>query len=183
MDLVKIRVWLVRLVAVGLVYGSVAVSPTSASASVAGRETPACSHLVLAAGQATGTQGTGSLVILVANAGSKCEVEGYPRIVFFNAHGVAVDAINFHSGGPYAMGRPRMVSLARNGVASIGVSWAVSPSAHETCPVASWADVTLPGGVGSLEGGPAVNAAPCGGYLRVTPLESGPSPALSSVRD
>lgn len=179
MNSLKLRAWTVRFVAASVSFAALAVTPTSASASVASRDTPACSHLVLAAGQATGTQGTGSLVILVANAGPRCEVEGYPRIVFFNARGVAVDAINFHSGGPYAMQRPRLVSLARNGVASIGVSWADSPSAHETCPVASWADVTLPGGIGSLEGGPAVNAAPCGGYLRVTPLEEGPSPTIS----
>lgn len=179
MNSTTIRSWMVRLVAAALAYAAVAVPSTAATATVSSRAIPACSHLVLAAGQATGTLGTGSLVILVANSGPRCEVAGYPRVVFFNARGVAVDTINLHSGGPFAMDRPRVVILARNGVASIGLSWADSPSAHETCPVASWADVTLPDGVGSLEGGPAVNAAPCGGYLRVTPLEGGPTPALS----
>lgn len=178
-NLVTLRARMVRFLAVGLVYGATAAPFTSVAASVSSREIPACSHLILAAGQATGTLGTGSMVILVANSGSRCEVEGYPRVVFFNARGVAVDATNIHSGGPFAMDRPRVVVLARNAVASIGLSWANSPSTHETCPLASWADVTLPGGIGSLEGGPAVNAAPCGGYLRVTPLEAGPSPVLS----
>ena len=178
MNSVKFRVWLVRLVAAGLAYGAVLV-PTSVAASVASHETPACSHLVLAAGQTTGTLGTGALVILVANAGARCELEGYPRVVFFNARGVAVDTINVHSGGPFAMGRPRLVVLAHSAVASIGVSWADSPSAHGSCPLANWADVSLPEGIGSLAGGPAVNAAPCGGYLRVTPLEAGPRPALA----
>jgi hypothetical protein len=174
------RSWVARFLAVGLVYGAAFVVPSgSGAASLTSHATPACSHLVLAAGQATGTLGTGSLVILVANSGSRCEVEGYPRVVFYNARGVAVDSINIHTGGPFAMGRPRVVALAHNGVASIGLSWADSPSNHETCPLASWADVSLPDGIGSLEGGPAVNAAPCGGYLRVTPLEPGPSPALS----
>ncbi|MDE3082239.1 MAG: DUF4232 domain-containing protein [Acidobacteriota bacterium] len=179
MNSTTIRSWMIRLVAVVLVYATATVPSAAASASLTSRATPACSHLVLAAGQATGTLGTGSLVILVANSGSRCEVAGYPRVVFFNARGVAVDAINLHYGGPFAMDRPRVVVLAHNGVASIGLSWASSPSAHETCPVASWADVTLPDGIGSLEGGPAVNAAPCGGFLRVTPLEAGPTPALS----
>ena len=168
----------VRLLAASLVYGST-IAPLSAEASTTSRATPVCTRLVLAAGQATGTLGTGSLVILVANAGSRCEVAGYPRVVFFNARGVAVDAVNLHSGGPFAMGRPRVVVLARDVVASFGVSWADSPSGHEACPLVSWADVTLPESSGSLEGGPAVNAAPCGGYLRVTPLEAGPAPALT----
>ncbi len=170
--------WAVRFLAASLVCGST-VAPLSAGASATSRATPVCTHLVLAAGQATGTLGTGSLVILVANAGTRCEVAGYPRVVFFNAHGVAVDSVNLHSGGPFAMGRPRVVVLSRNAVASFGVSWADSPSGHEACPLANWADVTLPEGSGSFEGGPAVNAAPCGGYLRVTPLETGPAPELT----
>ncbi|HSN02131.1 MAG TPA: DUF4232 domain-containing protein [Acidimicrobiales bacterium] len=179
MNSVKIRAWSARLLAMGLTYAAVLVPASGVAASATSHETPACSHLVLAAGQTTGTLGTGSLVILVANAGARCELEGYPRVVFFNARGVPVDTINVHSGGPFAMERPRVVLLARNAVASIGVSWAQSPSNHGTCPLASWADVSLPDGIGSLEGGPAVNAAPCGGYLRVTPLETGPSPTLS----
>ena len=179
MDMTVYHRWMLRLVAVGLVC-AVAIAPSHrATASVTNRVAPACARLVLAAGQATQTLGTGSLVILVANSGSRCEVDGYPRVVFFNARGTAVDSIDFHSGGPFAAERPREVVLARNAVASIGVSWADSPSTHESCPVASWANVTLPDGVGSIDGGPAVNAAPCGGYLRVTPLEAGPAPALS----
>ena len=180
MNSVARRTWIAGLLVAVIASGWALDSTSSnAAASVASHVTSPCSHLVLAAGQTTGTGGTGSLVILVANAGSRCEVEGFPRVVFFNARGVAVDSINFHVGGPFAMDRPHAVVLARNGVASIGVSWADAPTAHETCPLVSWADVSLPNGVGSLEGGPAVNAAPCGGYLRVTPLEAGPSPALT----
>jgi hypothetical protein len=104
-------------------------------------------------------------------------VEGYPRVEFFNVHGDAVDTKDLHvSSMFYAEPRPRIIVLAHNGVASVGLSWADNPVNHQTCPRAAWATVTLPNDMRTLSSSPGVWASPCGGYLMVTPIEAGPVP-------
>lgn len=151
---------------------------SGASTPTTSQPVPSCTRLVVAAGTTEGGLGTGTLVLLLANAGPRCEVGGYPRVEFFSVHGVAVDTRDLHvSSMFYAEPRSRTVALAHNGVASVGVSWSDNPINHETCPRVAWATVTLPHGVGSLSGSPGVWASPCGGSLTVTPIEVGPVPA------
>lgn len=139
-----------------------------------------CSRLVVAAGSEEGAGGTGAVVLLLGNAGSKCVVEGYPRVEFVTAHGVVVDTRNLHrSSMIFAEPPVRPVVLVHGAVASVGVSWTDTPVNGEACPQVAWSDVSLSNGVGSFSGNPAVWAAPCGGWLMVTPIEFGPTPRMA----
>lgn len=138
---------------------------------------PLCSRLVVATGASQGAGGTGTLVILVANAGQRCELKGYPKVEFFSARGVAIDTRDLHQNSAfYAEPKPRTVVLATNGVASVGLSWGDNPVDNQTCKPAAWSNITLPLGAHAPSYSPAVLASPCGGYLIVTPLEAGPVP-------
>jgi hypothetical protein len=155
----------------------VLVATQADAASVVSPPIPACSRLVVAAGTTEGGLGTGALVILFANAGKRCQIEGYPRVQLFNAHGATIDSINLHKSSMfYAEGRPRKIVLPHNGVASVGLSWDDNPVGHETCSRSAWATITLPDGAMIQADSPSVSATPCGGNLFVTSIEAGPIP-------
>ena len=155
------------------------------TASAAGSSSPAvrtsiprCSNLVVAASTTEGAGGTGGLVLLFANVGSRCVVGGFPRIVFFNSQGNEIDTRDVHSSSMfYAEPKPRSITIGHDGVASVGLSWQDNPVNSQTCPRAAWATVTLSSGGRQITGSPAVSASPCGGYVFVTPLEAGPKPS------
>jgi hypothetical protein len=163
----------------GLLLSVISSAPTGAATTTI---TPDCTHLVVAGGSFEGAAGTGSMVILVANAGKRCGLEGFPKVVFNNSHGAVVDGLNRHrSSMVYGMPQPRFITLPPGGVASIGVSWADNPVNNQKCPLAAFADVSLPSGIGRLSGSPGLfEVAPCGGTLYVTPLEAGAVPMPNS---
>ena len=154
------------------------VATHGATASAVNPPIPRCSRLVIAAGTTEGGLGTGSLVILLANAGKRCEIEGYPRVQLFNVHGSLINTVNLHKSSMfYAEPRPRNIVLPHNGVASVGLSWGDNPVGNETCSRASWATIMLPENVVIQANSPSVSATPCGQDLFVTPIEAGPIPA------
>jgi hypothetical protein len=139
---------------------------------------PLCSHLVIAAGTTEGGLGTGTVVILLANSGNRCEIEGYPRVQLFNDHGALMNTISLHeSSSFFAEPKPRRIVLPHNGVSSVGLSWNDNPVGDQTCARAAWANITLPEGIMNEANSPDVSATPCGGALYVTSIESGPVPA------
>jgi hypothetical protein len=142
---------------------------------------PPCTHLVVAASSVEHAAGTGSLTLLVANTGGRCQLEGYPKVVFFNSHGVVVAGVTYHQPSMvFAMPRPKLITLAPGSVASIGLSWSDIANGNATCRAAAYASVSLPKGIGSLNGYPGLyEVAPCGGWLRVTPIEVGAVPRAS----
>jgi hypothetical protein len=153
------------------------VSGTSANAT----KTNGCSHLVVGATEVAGALGTGGMSFLVANLGGRCTVEGYPIVNFFSSHGSEIDRKDLHQSSMlFAEPSPRLITLTHGAVASFGVSWGDNPVGTETiksCPRTAWANVRLASGIGVFDASPAVNAAPCGGWLIITPLEIGPEPA------
>jgi hypothetical protein len=154
------------------------VATQEATASDTSPSIPLCSRLVIAAGTTGGGLGTGSLVILLANAGKRCEIEGYPRVQLFNVHGALINTVNLHKSSMiYAEPRPRTIVLPHNGVASVGLSWGDNPVGNETCSRAAWATIMLPEGVVIQANSPSVSATPCGHYLFVTSIQAGPVPA------
>jgi hypothetical protein len=164
------------IAAIALSTSAVATQGTTTSA--ASPSLPPCSRLVIAAGTPEGGLGTGTLVILLANAGKRCEIAGYPRVQLFTIHGAAMHASNLHKSSMfYAEPRPRTVVLPHNGVASAGLSWGDNPVGDQTCVRAAWATIALPDGVTVQANSPSVSATPCGGYLLVTAIELGPTPA------
>jgi hypothetical protein len=170
-------------VTVSLVVGlSTPLFSSASSEAAISTKTPACTNLVVAASSSLGAGGTGAVIILVANAGKRCRLEGYPKVVFYNIHGVGVDSINLHQPSMrFGEPTPKLITLPSSSVASFGVSWADNGNNNEKCPAAAWTDVSLPTGIGSFHGYPGLaQAAPCGGTLYVTPLEAGAVPAPSN---
>jgi hypothetical protein len=97
------------------------------------------------------------------------------------SHGVVVAGVTFHQPSMvFAMPRPKLITLAPGSVASIGLSWSDIANGNATCRAAAYASVSLPKGSGSLSGYPGLyEVAPCGGWLRVTPIEMGAVPRAS----
>jgi hypothetical protein len=162
---------------------AIALSPIFVAAqatgvSAASPSIPLCSHLVIAAGTTEGGLGTGTVVILIANSGKRCQIEGYPRVQLFDDHGALMNTISLHkSSSFFAEPKPHRIVLSHNGVASVGLSWNDNPVGNQTCPRAAWANITLPEGIMIEANSPDVSATPCGGALYATSIEAGPVPA------
>ena len=151
---------------------------TSASAST--RPEPACSsaQLVVLASGSLAAAGNGSMAFDVVNRGASCRIDGYPSVTFLNAIGRAVDNRDFHNSSSMLFAEPKasMVTIARNGVATFGVSWGNNPVNDEACPLSANAVVELRSGVENFWGEVPIDPSPCGNYLVVTPIESGAWP-------
>jgi hypothetical protein len=168
------------LAAVALMVG-LSVPLLSGIQSAATTTAPPCTHLVVAASSVEHAAGTGSLTLLVANTGARCQLEGWPKVVFFNSQGVVVAGVTYHQPSMvFAMPRPKLITLAPGNVASIGLSWSDTANGNATCRAAAYASVSLPKGIGRLRGYLGLyEVAPCGGWLRVTPIEMGAVPRAS----
>jgi hypothetical protein len=140
---------------------------------------PRCRQLVVASTTVEGADGVGSVTILLANVGGRCELQGYPTVQFFESRFTHLIGHDIHRATMvFAAPAPNRVTLARGSVASIGVSWSNDPKVHQTCSRTQWANVVLPS-AGRLNFQPSLNAVPCGNDIWVTPIEAGARPKLS----
>ena len=169
------------ILATGLL--AVVVPVIGATGSSAAREVQSCSSEfveVLASGW-FGAAGTGAMTFDIINRGATFRISGYPTVSFENASAIAVDHRDVHESSMlFAEPRATVVTLARGGVATFGVSWSDNPVNNEpyntTCPETARAVIGLLHGVGSLFGDVPINPRPCFGDLLVTPIEPGSWP-------
>lgn len=159
----------------------VALAVPMATASVAANAAlPACAHLIVGVTEVNGAAGTEGATFLLANAGPRCSLEGFPTVVFYGAHGNPVDPIDVHRASTFFAEPPaKLLVLAHSSVASVGVSWSDTPTSKSSCPPATSAKIVLPNGVGVIDAQPSIIAAPCGGKLFVTPIEAGAEPIFA----
>jgi hypothetical protein len=142
----------------------------------AGAITPSCTRLVVGTSTVEGTDGSGYLTILFANAGATCQLEGFPSVHFFEPNITHLVGHDVHrSSMVFASPGPRRIVLTRGKVASVGVTWNDDPKAGQGCPSTQWLNVVLPG-PNRENYQPSLNAKPCGTALWVTPFESGAQP-------
>jgi len=159
----------------------VADSPSSAA-----RMIQPCSseNLIVMASGWFGAAGTGAMTFDIVNRGPACRISGYPDVSFENSSAIEVDHRDIHTSSMlFAEPRAVVLALARDGVATFGVSWSDNPvngrSYNKTCPETARALVTLRRGVGSLFGEIPINPRPCADVLLVTPIEPGTWPRLN----
>jgi hypothetical protein len=167
--------------AITVVLGCVlALAPVlSSAASTALSSAPTCTRLAVATTTVEGADGVGSTTILLVNVGGRCELSGYPVVQFFEPRFNHLVGRDLHrSTMVFASPAPKRVTLAHDGVASVGVSWSDDPRAHQTCSRTQWVNVVMPSS-GQLNFQPSLNAVPCGTDVWVTPIEAGPRPANS----
>jgi hypothetical protein len=170
------RLWLLLVLSLTLTTNPIFASSASASKV----PVPACTsdQLQVLDSQWLAAAGNGAMAFDVVNSGASCRLEGYPSVAFFDAKGRAVDKRDFHNSSSMTFAEPRdsIVTLARGGVATFGVSFSDNPVNNDSCPEAASAVVQLHGGVGSFWGEFRIGLSPCGGGLLVTPIELGAWP-------
>jgi hypothetical protein len=157
----------------------VSVVPVLARSTVALASTPECANLVVASTTVEGADGVGSVAIVIANVGGRCELEGYPTVQFFEPRFARLIGRDIHRATMvYAAPKPKRVTLTHGMDASFGVSWSNDPQAHQTCSRTQWANVVLPD-TRRLNFQPSLNAVPCGDVVWVTPIELGAQPKIA----
>ena len=167
------------LLAVGMALFGVPALVGSISGASTQAHTCTTNQLGLLASGWFGAAGSGGMVFDVVNRGARCRIGGIPNVTFLDASAMAVDNRNVHrSSMLFAEPKVALLTLARGGVATFGVSWADNPISNQTCPRTARAVVVLSQGVGSLWGEVPIDPEPCGRTLFVTPLESGTWPRL-----
>ncbi len=156
---------------------SICFGPSAAIANAARRHSPACSELLVGATDSDGASGTGLVVFLIANHGSRCSIGGFPVVELFSSDGKPVVTKNNHDVSMVlAMPKSRTITLAHNGVASFGMAWNEVSSRGNKCSEAAYALLSVRLGATSRSWNPGVHITPCGKTVSISAIESGPWP-------
>jgi hypothetical protein len=133
-----------RLTVVAVALAAAAAMTTSASGSTA-----ACraAHLRGHLYGSNGAAGTILLGISLTNKGATCTLKGYTRLQLMASARRTLPTHVYHGGGlPILDGRPKTVTLAHNGVASVLIAYSDVPHTGETrCPDGTEILLRVPG--------------------------------------
>lgn len=165
---------------IAVVVASVALGiPFSSASAAAAPSASTCDHLVVAMTSVGGGDGAGYVTVLFVNVGARCTMRGFPSVMFFSPQvGHLTGRDVRRSSMIFREPAAHRVTLARGGVASVGVSWQNDPIPHQSCPRTQWANVVMPDARRS-NFQPSISARPCGSAIWMTPFETGAQPSLT----
>lgn len=170
------------LVLAGCAAPPAAPSPATAAAVDAVPSGPprpcTAANLDIRAGDTDAAVGNRSLSIVLANrGGAPCTLEGWPQVALLDSAGGEIGSVRtVEVEGTYLApsAPPAEVLVAPGAEAWFAIGYAAAGAGDGPCPRASRLLVVPPGAGDALS--VAVELAPCGGQVRVTPLRAGSTP-------
>lgn len=139
----------------------------------------ACQAAAIGAQLGASDSATGHIVYAVTltnQSARTCTLEGFPKLqMLASGQDVITNQTEGASpGGPSVNLTPALVTIAPGASASFVLQYVDMPDGTQECASASTLQISLPGGGGTITA--AVDIAPCGGDIYVSPVQVGTSP-------
>jgi hypothetical protein len=127
-------------------------------------------------GQSDDFAGHRVFAFVLTNTGAHpCTLNGYPAVQLVAESGnLSTTQTNGNGWVTSVSVTPELVTIAAGGAASFVLQYSDVPGGTAACPPATWLDIQLPGGGGTVTA--SVNIAPCGGDLYISPVRTGSAP-------